>query len=103
MKIAIIGGTGDQGLGLALRFAKSGEHVLVGSRDIEKAENAVIQIKNMLNKEDIPNITAMTNEDATTNGDIVILTVPLQAQMITLKSIKEIYTWQNFCRCNSSP
>ena len=30
LKIAIIGGTGDQGLGLALRFAKSGEHVLVG-------------------------------------------------------------------------
>ena len=39
MKIAIIGGTGDQGLGLALRFAISGEHVLVGSRDVKKAEN----------------------------------------------------------------
>lgn len=89
MKIAIIGGTGDQGLGLALRFAQSGEHVLVGSRNIEKAENAVTQIKNLLNREDIPNLTAMTNEDATTNADIVILTVPLQAQMITLKSIKE--------------
>lgn len=89
MKIAIIGGTGDQGLGLALRFAQSGEHVLVGSRDIKKAENAVILIKNMLNKKDLPNLSAMTNEEATTNADIIILTVPLQAQMITLKSIKD--------------
>ncbi len=88
MKIAIIGGTGDQGLGLALRFAQSGEQVLVGSRDIKKAENAVILIKNMLNK-DLPNVSAMTNEEATSNADIIILTVPLQAQMITLKSIKE--------------
>lgn len=89
MKIAIIGGTGDQGLGLALRFVKSGEHVIVGSRDIKKAENAVKLIKDILNDENLDNLTAMTNEDATTNGDIVVLTVPLQAQMITLKSIKE--------------
>jgi 8-hydroxy-5-deazaflavin:NADPH oxidoreductase len=89
LKIAIIGGTGDQGLGLALRFAKSGENVLVGSRDVKKAENAVNIIKNMLNKDDLPNISAMTNEEATKNGDIVILTVPLQAQMVTLKSIKD--------------
>lgn len=89
LKIAIIGGTGDQGLGLALRFAKSGEHVLVGSRDVKKAENAVKIIKNMLNNENLPNISAMTNEEATINGDIVVLTVPLQAQMVTLKSIKD--------------
>ncbi len=89
MKIAIIGGTGDQGLGLALRFVKSGEHVIVGSRDIKKAENAVKLIKDMLNNENLPNLSAMTNEEAATNGNIVVLTVPLQAQMITLKSIKE--------------
>jgi len=89
LKIAIIGGTGDQGLGLALRFAQSGEHVLVGSRDIKKAKNAVILIKNMLNKKDLSNVSAMTNEEATTNADIIILTVPLQAQMITIKSIKD--------------
>jgi 8-hydroxy-5-deazaflavin:NADPH oxidoreductase len=89
LNIAIIGGTGDQGLGLALRFVKSGEHVIVGSRDIKKAENAVKLIKDMLNDEYLPNLTAMTNEEAATEGDIVVLTVPLQAQMITLKSIKE--------------
>ena len=89
MKIAIIGGTGDQGLGLALRFAKSGEQVIVGSRDMKKAENAVNLIKNMLDKTDLPNVSAMTNEEATKNGDIIVLTVPLQAQMVTLRSIKD--------------
>ena len=89
MKIAIIGGTGDQGLGLALRFVKSGEQVIVGFRDIKKAENAVKLIKDILHNENLPNLSAMTNEEASTNGDIVVLTVPLQAQMITLKSIKE--------------
>lgn len=89
MKIAIIGGTGDQGLGLAMRFAKSGEHVIVGSRDVKKAENAVNIIKNMVGKNDLSNVFAMTNEDAASNADILILTVPLQAQMVTLRSIKD--------------
>jgi len=88
LKIAIIGGTGDQGLGLALRFAKVGEEVIVGSRELKKAENAVDLMKNML-EDDLPNITAMTNQDAAVNGDIIILTVPLQAQMVTLRSIKD--------------
>jgi NADPH-dependent F420 reductase len=89
MKISIIGGTGDQGLGLALRFAIAGEDVVVGSRDIKKAENAVSEIKSMLGKEEINNLTPMTNPDAARAGDIVVLTVPLQAQMVTLKSIKD--------------
>ncbi len=89
LKIAIIGGTGDQGLGLALRFVMAGEDVIVGSRDIKKAETAVNLMKDILSNEDLPNLTAMTNQDAASNGDIIILTVPLQAQMVTLKSIKD--------------
>ena len=89
MKIAIIGGTGDQGLGLALRFTKAGEDVIVGSRDSKKAENAAIMIKDLLKNEKNINVSGMTNEDAAKTGDIIVLTVPLQAQMITLKSIKD--------------
>lgn len=89
MKISIIGGTGDQGLGLALRFAIAGEDVVVGSRDVKKAENAVSEIKSMLGKDEINNLTPMTNPDAARAGNIVVLTVPLQAQMVTLKSIKD--------------
>ena len=89
MKIGILGGTGDQGLGLALRFAKAGEEVLIGSRDIKKAENAVNLIKNMLKDQDLTNVTGMTNAEAAEQGELVILTVPLQAQMATLASIRD--------------
>jgi hypothetical protein len=89
MKISIIGGTGDQGLGLALRFAIAGEDVVVGSRDVKKAENAVSEIKNLLGKDEMNKLTPMTNPDAANAGDIVVLTVPLQAQMVTLRSIKD--------------
>jgi len=89
MKIAIIGGTGDQGLGLALRFAKAGEDIIIGSRDVKKAENAVNIVKNMLEGEEVSNIYGSTNADAATEGDIILLTVPLQAQIVTLRSIKE--------------
>lgn len=88
MKIAIVGGTGDQGLGLALRFVKSGEEVIIGSRDVKKALNAVNLVNNML-KEETNNVSGVTNSEAAEEGDIVLLTVPLQAQMATLKSIKD--------------
>ncbi len=89
MKVAIIGGTGDQGFGLALRFAKAGEKVLLGSRDIKKAENTVNIIHNMLKGEELECIQGMTNQQAAQKGDLLILTVPLQAQKVTLQSIKD--------------
>ena len=89
MKIAIIGGTGDQGIGLALRFVKAGENIIIGSRDTKKAENTVNIIKNMLDANEVKNINGMTNEDAAAWCDIAVLTVPLQAQMATLRSIKD--------------
>jgi hypothetical protein len=75
-------------LGLALRFAKAGEEVIIGSRDVKKALNAVNLVKKMI-KEEINNIQAATNSEAAQEGDIVLLTVPLQAQMATLSSIKD--------------
>lgn len=89
MKIGIIGGTGDQGLGLALRFANAGEEVIVGSRDVKKAENAINLIKNMLKSDECTNVKGMTNQETASEADLLVLTVPLQAQMITLKSIKD--------------
>lgn len=89
MKVGIIGGTGDQGLGLALRLAKAGEEIIIGSRDVKKAENAVSLVKNLLNNEAMQNIKGTANQEAAREADIAILTVPLQAQMITLKGVKE--------------
>jgi NADPH-dependent F420 reductase len=89
LKIGIIGGTGDQGLGLALRFANAGEKVIIGSRDVKKAENAINLIKNMLKTEECANVKGMTNQETALEADLLILTVPLQAQMVTLNSIKD--------------
>ncbi|MEG3225346.1 MAG: NADPH-dependent F420 reductase [Methanobacteriales archaeon Met13] len=89
MKVGIIGGTGDQGLGLALRLAKAGEEIIIGSRDVKKAENAVSLVKNLLNNEAMQNIKGTANQEAAQEADIAILTVPLQAQMITLKGVRE--------------
>jgi len=89
MKIGIIGGTGGQGLGIAIRFVQIGEDVIIGSRAVEKAQEAVNKIKELLDKDDIPNLKAAENPDAANEADILVLTVPLTAQQPTLLSIKE--------------
>jgi NADPH-dependent F420 reductase len=88
MKLGIIGGTGGQGLGIAIRFVQAGEDVIIGSRTMEKAQAAVDKMKELL-EEDVPNVKAAENPDAAAEGDVLILTVPLAAQVATLKSIKE--------------
>ena len=87
MKMAIIGGTGGQGLGIAIRFVQAGEDVIIGSRTIEKAQAAVDKVKDLLGKVD--NIKAAENVDAAAEAELLVLTVPLAAQKSTLRSIKE--------------
>ena len=87
MKVAIIGGTGGQGLGIATRFVQAGEDVIIGSRTIDKAEAAVAKVKELL--PGAKNVQAMANPDAAKEADVLILTVPLAAQKDTLLSIKE--------------
>jgi NADPH-dependent F420 reductase len=89
MKIGIIGGTGDQGVGIAIRFVQAGEDVIIGSRAVEKAQEAVDKIKGLLEKDGIPNLKAAENPAAAKEAEILILTVPLVAQQPTLLSIKE--------------
>ena len=81
MKIGFIGGTGEEGMGLAYRFAKAGHQCVIGSRSIEKAQAAVAE----LHETDaaLP-LTAATNEDAAASADIVIVTTPYTAQSATL-------------------
>lgn len=88
MKVAIIGGTGSQGLNLAKRLAVAGEDVIVGSRQEEKALNKVKEVKELLSDYELK-IEGMDNVEAAKNGDILVLTVPLSAQKATLQSIKE--------------
>ena len=80
MTVAIVGGTGAEGKGLAARFAKAGVEVRIGSRNLEKAQETARRIG--------PAATGHTNADAVASAEIVVVTVPLAAQVETLKSIR---------------
>jgi NADPH-dependent F420 reductase len=83
--VAVVGGTGAEGSGLALRFAKAGLRVLIGSRNLGKAQTAAKEIAAQAATDEV---TGHTNSDAVSKAAIVILTVPLSAQVETLKSIR---------------
>jgi len=83
--VAVVGGTGAEGSGLALRFAKAGLRVFIGSRNLDRAQAAAKEIAAQAGAGEI---TGHTNSDAVSKAAIVILTVPLSAQLETLKSIR---------------
>lgn len=89
MIIGIIGGTGAQGLGIAKRLAIAGVDVIVGSRKEEKAITVVEEAIEEIGQYNPAKMIGMANEDAAKDADVLILTVPLQAQVETIKSIKE--------------
>jgi NADPH-dependent F420 reductase len=86
MKIGILGGTGEQGLGLGRRWAMSGEDVIIGSRHSEKAKAAAAA----LNAEHPQaRIRGMTNEEAAAEAEVVVLTVPYSAHVRLLESVRD--------------
>ncbi|WP_339105670.1 NADPH-dependent F420 reductase [Haloterrigena salinisoli] len=78
MRIALLGGTGDIGQGLALRFARDTDHeVLIGSRDPEKARDAVETYEgNLESRGADADVKGFANEMAADRADVVILSVP---------------------------
>lgn len=75
--IAVIGGTGHLGKGIARRLAKAGHSVTIGSRTAEKAQDAAAEL----------GVTGAANEDAAKGQDVVIVSVPYASQEATLKQI----------------
>lgn len=90
-RIAIIGGTGDQGKGLALRWAKAGFEVIIGSRATERAADAAKEMQAALTKAEASGvaISGAHNIEAATSSSTVVLTVPFAAQINTLKEIRD--------------
>jgi NADPH-dependent F420 reductase len=87
-RIAVVGGTGAEGSGLAVRFARAGARVLIGSRAADKAQAAAQRIAALAGAGEV---TGHTNPDAVAGAGgagIVVLTVPLSAQVEILKSIR---------------
>ena len=86
-RIAIIGGTGPEGLGLAMRFAKAGHMVYIGSRSEERAAEAVEKVKAKLPEADI---FGGINAEGAEKADFVFLTVPSDAHHDTLVDLEEV-------------
>jgi len=86
-KIAILGGTGKEGKGLAYRWAKAGIEVVIGSRVLEKAEAAANDLNTKLALNGC-NVSGMINEEAAAWCDLAVLTVPFTAHLSVLESVK---------------
>ena len=84
--IAVLGGTGQEGGGLALRWAQAGHHVILGSRDRAKAAAAAADMKAKLGG---GLITGDANRGAAEAAEIVVLTVPFAAQRATVEEVRE--------------
>jgi NADPH-dependent F420 reductase len=87
--IAIVGATGDLGSGLALRLAKAGIPVVIGSRDAGRAAEAAQRVAATVPGADVK---GLANPDAVAGAELVVLSVPFASQASTLKSIKDALT-----------
>jgi len=84
--IAVIGGTGPAGMGLALRWARAGETVIIGSRDAARAEQTAETIRKRAGAN--AQVTGMENSAACATSDLLVLTVPFEGQAALLKQLK---------------
>lgn len=87
--LAVIGGTGEEGSGLALRWAASGYPVLIGSRSRERAVAAAAELRSMLPPELPARISGDSNAAAAAAADVIVLSVPYDSQAGILEQIRE--------------
>jgi NADPH-dependent F420 reductase len=85
-KVVVIGGTGDEGSGLAVRWAKAGLDVVVGSRDAGRAAETAERLNGIVPGD---RITGLANEEAAGASDVVVVTVPFSGQATIYKSIAD--------------
>ncbi len=88
--IGIIGGTGPAGMGLALRWARAGEVVIIGSRDEQRAQQAAATIQRNAGPQ--TTVTGMENSAVCAAADVLMLTVPFEGQAVLLKQLKPAIT-----------
>jgi 8-hydroxy-5-deazaflavin:NADPH oxidoreductase len=87
--IAILGGTGQEGGGLALRFAKAGHRVVLGSRSAARAAERAAEMNARLGREAV---SGADNKAAAAAADTVIITVPYAAQRATVEEVRDALT-----------
>jgi len=84
--IAVLGGTGPEGFGLALRWARAGEAVIIGSRDAQRAQQAAAKIKQRAGEQ--AQISGLENSAACAATDLIVLTIPFEGHAPLLKQVK---------------
>ena len=85
-RVCVIGGTGEEGFGLAARWAKAGIEVVIGSRALERAQDAAQRLKELVGDAEV---VGMENPEAAASSDVVVVTVPFSGQAAIYKSIAE--------------
>jgi NADPH-dependent F420 reductase len=88
-KIAILGGTGPEGSGLANRLARADEHIVIGSRDAARAQEAAQQLRASIGG--AAQIDGADNAAAVAQCEIALLTVPFSGQAALLKQLKSAW------------
>ena len=86
MNVAIVGGTGEEGFGLALRLGRAGRHVIIGSRSHEKGTAAADRARELLGDAEVD---GATNQAAVRDAGVVFVTVPYEGQAEIYRSIKD--------------
>jgi NADPH-dependent F420 reductase len=84
--IAVLGGTGPEGFGLALRWIRAGESVIIGSRDARRAEDAAAKLRAAVGGN--PKVSGEENSTACAAADLLVLAVPFEGHAAVLKQIK---------------
>ncbi len=84
--IAVLGGTGPEGFGLALRWVRAGETVIIGSRDAARAREAAAKIRAAVGSK--AKISGEENSTACAAADLLVLTIPFEGHAALLKQIK---------------
>jgi hypothetical protein len=87
LTIAVLGGTGKEGSGLAMRWALNGYKVIIGSRDAERASAKALELNTLLGGD---YLTGADNHAAASEAQIVVLSVPYDAHRATLESLKPL-------------
>ncbi len=84
--VAVLGGTGKEGSGLAMRWALNGYQVIIGSRDAERAASRAAEMNAILGGD---YLTGLENAAAAAAADVVVLSVPYSAHRATIESVKQ--------------
>ncbi len=94
MKLALVGGTGPEGLGLAMRFAAVGHDVLIGSRSQERGEAGAESVRAVVYG---ASVRGGTNEDIVGEADIVFLAFPYEGQQAALNGLRPLLAGKLVC------